>query len=360
MVTFPLQAAPRRKIPKFFLEALDSSIRATVKGVIGLPEHQCPDTMIYAPRNLRGLGILRASWEVPLQHFAIAKKLAAVRDPLFHVVYDCQEEMNLCKRILAVEGTNTRQLRRALRERSFADWAKLSYAGVGVKHNRLYPKANSAIMARQNLSCAKWVEAIKLSFGYANLKGVPGVGEKTMPNRCRRCDNETETVSHVLGYCHFMSRQRIARHDALKFSLKKMLKANGMKVKHEAECKSTTGDNHRVYLVAFPMHTNTDKAYIIDPTIRWEDNKDVGAEVHAEKRRIYEPCIPFLKQRFAAAFGNREYEVIGLWMGARGTISKNMVEFFDRFQLDRRKLLELSNTVVWDSLDMLHNHIYAT
>ncbi|KAG4080368.1 hypothetical protein HA402_006706 [Bradysia odoriphaga] len=100
---FPLQTAPINKIPSYVTEGLDVMIRRTTKEIIGLPM-RTNDNLFYAPRRLRGLGLLKSSWEVHLQHFAIAKKLPNIDDCLFHEVYDCSNEMSNCITSLGVEG----------------------------------------------------------------------------------------------------------------------------------------------------------------------------------------------------------------------------------------------------------------
>jgi len=47
-----------------------------------------------------------------------------------------------------------------------------------------------------------------------------------------------------------------------------------------------------------------------------DEQQDVN--VHEEKRNIYLPCTPNLSR----LYGAREWEVFGLWFGARGTTSK--------------------------------------
>lgn len=106
------------------------------------------------------------------------------------------------------------------------------------------------------------------------------------------------------------------------------------------------------------IDTTQKKAYLIDPTVRFESNLDVGALAHEEKKATYDPCIPFLKERYKE-HGQCDWEVIGLWVGARGAISAQMVEFFDRFQLDQSVLVEISEKVLKASLLMLHHHMYG-
>src|SRR5699024_659972 len=52
MLTFPLQAAPLRKIPMAALDTLDKTIRTCIRAVVGLPVRAAVD-MMYAPRKFR-------------------------------------------------------------------------------------------------------------------------------------------------------------------------------------------------------------------------------------------------------------------------------------------------------------------
>lgn len=110
--------------------------------------------------------------------------------------------------------------------------------------------------------------------------------------------------------------------------------------------------------LAFDPRSN--KAYIIDPTIRYEHNDDMDAKVEEEKRRIYEPCIADLKRRYDNEYGDRQYEVLGIWMGARGTVGKSLVALFERFDLPMNRLPDMAEKVLSDSIRIIHNHIYGS
>ena len=81
--------------------------------------------------------------------------------------------------------------------------------------------------------------------------------------------------------------------------------------------------------------------------------------VQQEKHDIYASCAPDLAEKYSH-FGRRTFEVIGLWFGARGTISTGVVDFFDRFKLDKKVLPEMTETILADSIRMINHHIYAT
>ena len=356
-LTYPLQSAPLRKIPSSSLETLDKNIRATAKAIIGLPTSTATAS-IYAPRKYRGLGLVCCAWEAYLQHYAISSKLSSSPDRLFHDVFDCEQEMRVCCEQLGVNGTTTRQLRAALREGELDRWAAMPYQGVGVQHYREYPKANSFIYEKKLLSGSEWTASIKLCTGYANLVGVPGVqsigGSASI--LCRRCLRERETPSHVLGACPFGELMRNNRHHKVKFTLADMLKEKGFHCMIEAHCLDGDGRNRFVDILAIKPGHNT--AYIIDPTIRWESNGDVGNEVQIEKRNIYESCFDDLRLKYPI-IGNRECEVVGLWFGARGVISRQVVDFFNKVGLETKALPDLAESILMASINMIARHIHG-
>ena len=97
---------------------------------------------------------------------------------------------------------------------------------------------------------------------------------------------------------------------------------------------------------------------VIDPTVRFETNADVDAIVREEKSSIYESCIPDLKLRYGHE--DFEYEVIGIWFGARGAIGESVLKLFDRFGLPKCKISEIAVGVIADSVKIIHHHIYAS
>ena len=352
MLVYPFQSAPLDKIPKEALLTLDLSIRNSVKAIVGLPTSTSTD-MIYAPRKLRGLGVLCCQWEVFLQQYQINSRLLAVPDELLHSAVDCSKEKQRCKDELGVLGDTSKQLRAALRNSAYERWCSLDYQGLGARCFSSFPKSNTFMKERGNLSCSEWTAAVKLSTNYANLAGVPGVKAETV--LCRRCSREKETIAHVLGNCLHNTNRRTHRHHLAKHQIAKLLTDAGFHCMDEVQCKDGSGSNRFIDILAFDSRSN--KAYIIDPTIRYETNEDLDSKVQEEKSTIYSTCIPDLKVKYGH-LGQREYEVIGLWIGARGTVSSGLLDFFRRFDLNQDNLLELANTVLIESLKMIHRHIY--
>ncbi|KAI5753517.1 hypothetical protein M8J77_000996 [Diaphorina citri] len=210
-----------------------------------------------------------------------------------------------------------------------------------------------------SLSSSEWVAAIKLSVNYANLAGVPGVqSSSNNSNLCRRCFREKETLPHVLGSCCYNEQLVTSRHHKIKRRIIELLKEKQVECYEEVSCVDSNGSRRFCDIVAFPK--NDKKAYILDPTIRYESNDNDQAEkVDKEKKSIYEPCIEYLKEKYSEKYPNRKYEVIGIWFGSRGTISKFTLDVFDSFNIQRKHVQELSETIIKQSLHILHNHIYS-
>ena len=147
-----------------------------------------------------------------------------------------------------------------------------------------------------------------------------------------------------------------SRHNAVKYELPKLLEAKGFTCLDEVGCKDHCGRNRRIDILAFKEGES--KAYIIDPTIRFETNEDLDKTVQSDKNKIYRGCAADLAQRFQ---GKRlvEFEVIGLWWGARGTVGPSVLEFFMRFDLPKKRIVWLTEMVMTASLNLLHQHIYG-
>jgi len=336
-------------------EGLDVMIRRTVKEIIGLPMHT-NNNLFYAPRRLRGLGLISTEWEVYLQHFAIAKRLSTVDDQLFQSISNLPEEMEICIRALDVNGNSTKKLRMALRQRSFDDWCKMKYQGIGVTHFQTHVKSNDFVCNKNSLSSSEWTAAIKLNSNYANLNGVPGVVSTS--NLCRKCNRENETISHVTGSCPSNNQQIIARHHNTKHQLTKMLQDKDFPCFEEVYAIDNDGRSRFSDIIALDPKSN--KAYIIDPTIRYEtSDTEQDAKICKEKKTIYEKCIPYYDAKYAPNFGKRDWNVRGLWFGSRGTVGESVVNFFNEMKLDKSRISELSEEILIRTIQIINNHIYT-
>src|ERR1700755_1673066 len=110
-------------------------------------------------------------------------------------------------------------------------------------------------------------------------------------------------------------------------------------------------------IIAFD--TKKKKAYIIDPTIRYEtSDTEQDSKIVEEKSSIYEKCIPFYKEKYANSFEIQEWFVRGLWFGRRGTFGESVLKFFDEMKLDKSVLKTIGEDILSDTIHIINNHIY--
>jgi hypothetical protein len=74
-----------------------------------------------------------------------------------------------------------------------------------------------------------------------------------------------------------------------------------------------------------------------------------------EKRSIYEPCIPY----FLSSYNLKEVEVIGLLVGARGSIPAYFVKFCKRFKLSSSFIYNIVLLALKGSIAVFRNHLYG-
>ena len=170
-------------------------------------------------------------------------------------------------------------------------------------------------------------------------------------NRCRHCHNEIETLAHVLGSCSHGEALRNARHHKVRTIIAQALRDVGFRAYEEIHGLSESGSTRRIDILAFKDER---MGYIIDPTIRLEYCKSQPDDVHKEKVDIYGPTIPY----FSAHYNLENIQVIGLLVGARGTITSKFAKFIDEFNLHPSLLKTISITALKYSVYILRHHIY--
>ena len=118
----------------------------------------------------------------------------------------------------------------------------------------------------------------------------------------------------------------------------------------------THGSNRYLDLLVFDPGSN--RAYIIDPTVRYESNEDVGQAVQHEKQAKYRTCTRDVMNRYPQ-YGRPDFEVFGLWVGSRGVIPRRMVDFFEKFSLGKVWLVDIAEKVLSASIRMVHHRMNA-
>ena len=118
----------------------------------------------------------------------------------------------------------------------------------------------------------------------------------------------------------------------------------------EVPCIATNDSSRRIDIIV--IDRGKKRRWILEPTIRYEGNDTQATEVDEEKRNIHKPYVPdlMLKCRLAGS----DIKVIGLYIGARGAVSKFFVEFYRSFLLPRDLIKRIVISVLEGSCSILH------
>ena len=183
------------------------------------------------------------------------------------------------------------------------------------------------------------------------MRTVPGRSQGD--NLCRRCHREFETLAHVLGACPFGELLRNSRHHAARSAIANALREQGYEAYEEVHGLARDGSHRRIDIIAFKPRCS--QGYIIDPTIRFESQENQPEEVDAEKRGIYEETVDFYKEKYNLEF----IQVIGLLIGARGTIPKFFVDFCTTFGLTKEFIFKIAISTLKSSIFIYRNHAFG-
>ena len=86
-----------------------------------------------------------------------------------------------------------------------------------------------------------------------------------------------------------------------------------------------------------------------------EQDANQAEAVDLEKESIYEPCIPYFKEKL----GLNDIKVIGLYVGARGTITKFFMDFMKSFGIPAPLIEDIVITVLKKSVQICVHHLFS-
>jgi hypothetical protein len=340
-----------------------------VKEILNIPT-DTPNAMLYATKNLRGLAITKAEWEAFLQHYNICMVLSQVADPYIPYSRDIADEMKKCEQALnfsddditemknsilqskaKIKPKLTKKMRDVLQEREFETWSKLKLRGVGVCQFADNPKGNKSLMNKTGLTTTEYVTLLKMNANVSSVRAIPG--RSLDGTQCRHCCTEKETLAHVLGSCTRGALIRNHRHNGIRDLLAKGMNCVGYETAEEVHCLAEGGSTRRIDIIAY--NSQTKMGYILDPTVRFEsgDSNEEAEEVDKEKKTIYEPCIGYFKSMYSL----ENIEVIGLYVGARGTITRSLKSFVNRFGLRENILEDIMMLAIRGSIQIYNYHL---
>ncbi|PSN48901.1 hypothetical protein C0J52_22434 [Blattella germanica] len=98
------------------------------------------------------------------------------------------------------------------------------------------------------------------------------------------------------------------------------------------------------------------KAFVLDPTIRFEINTTQAEKVDKEKRSIYEPCLPYLSKHYQINLN--QWTVIGLLFGCRAAVTKYTWQNLKPLGISQEVLHNITISIIKNSFLILHHHLY--
>ncbi|KAJ4435814.1 hypothetical protein ANN_18433 [Periplaneta americana] len=160
-------------------------------------------------------------------------------------------------------------------------------------------------------------------------------------------------LSKNVGSCPILYSEtlRNIRHYAVRSMLAEVLKEVGFTVQQEVQRLVTQGCVRQINIIAIKNNS----AYIPDPTIRFETHADQPHEVDSENKRMYEPTIPFYKDKYSLS----HIDVIGLMVGHEVPYPPSLPTNV-KPRLTHSIVKEIDFRALKGSVQILRNHLYGS
>ncbi|KAJ4429563.1 hypothetical protein ANN_21732 [Periplaneta americana] len=162
----------------------------------------------------------------------------------------------------------------------------------------------------------------------------------------------TRTFGH--GSCQHGKLLRNSRHHDIRKLIAQALRKRSFEVHEEVHCVASEGGGIRRADIVALDKTNS-KGFILDPTVRFEMSQTQPSEVNKEKQQIYEPTIPYFREKYQM---EGTWEVHGLMIGARGTIPRLTVNTIKTFGI-HDIIPKIITSSIKGSVAILRNHLYG-
>ncbi|KAJ4429599.1 hypothetical protein ANN_21785 [Periplaneta americana] len=135
-----------------------------------------------------------------------------------------------------------------------------------------------------------------LKEGKLVINKISQLGPMDPSTNSRYC-NEIETLGYVLGSCQHGELLRNSRHHNIRKLIAQALRKRSFEVHEEVHCIASEGGGIRRADIMALDKTNS-KGFILDPTVRFEMSQTQPSEVNKEKQQIYEPIIPYFREKY--------------------------------------------------------------
>uniref|UniRef100_A0A8C4TML6 ribonuclease H n=1 Tax=Erpetoichthys calabaricus TaxID=27687 RepID=A0A8C4TML6_ERPCA len=192
------------------------------------------------------------------------------------------------------------------RQAEFEIWKKLPVPGLGIELFESDKVSNCWLHTHNWMSQRQYIAAIQTRANVFPTRETTTRGRQE-PSNCMKCLTATESLSHILGQCPVMQKERIARHHKL-CKLLKECEAHEWTVHKEQSIKLNNGRSLRPDLI---LNKNINA---IDLTVRYEFNLEEALRAKFSKEHKHESISSFVKE----TYGTNNVQTFGIVIGARG------------------------------------------
>lgn len=299
------------------LQLLDQKIRALVKDFYHLPK-STSNGLLYCKKIDGGLGLPKLEDMVRAANLKAFLKQIDLDDLVFNELYKAAHE-SVCHKTAESMGLEWPVLPSAIdnwkttrKRKEHEEWAKQAAQGKGVQCFR-GNKIGNTWLNKQELFPGEEIDLLKMRSNVFPTKATMSRADKDLTNLlCRRCNNKTETLGHVIGECPANRGARIKRHDAVVDIIQKRAEEAKWIYARE-QLFDTTNEPLRPDLVI----KTPGRAWVVDVSIRFEQG-DSLREASREKSNKYEA----IRMSVCETFGVEEFMVMPVIIGARGGFPK--------------------------------------
>uniref|UniRef100_W5M4D3 Reverse transcriptase domain-containing protein n=1 Tax=Lepisosteus oculatus TaxID=7918 RepID=W5M4D3_LEPOC len=358
------------------LKNLHGLIRKAIKRWLHLPESTC-NGLLYSSNRDGGLGSTNLSNLIPSIQIRRLQRMAMSSNPIISTLMRSEEAQvklqNLWiqaggdeNKILQLKDPTTLTVQSEdillpvewepspnqkpkfmtpcnWRNDEFENWTKLPVQGTRIKNFKDDPDSNSWLAHHKGFKERHYIAALQLRTNvYPNRESLNRGQRDTQ--HCYKCQQKTETYSHILDQCPCGKSTRIKRHNKICYILAKEAKKQNWEIRKEP--------HFRLKEVRKPdlIFTKNNESIVIDVTVRYEQNLHTLKEAEREKVVYYEP----LKEQIKETTGAEKVTFYGFPIGARGKWHNRNFNVLQSLQIRESRQKQLfSRRALLYSLDIL-------
>jgi hypothetical protein len=225
------------------------------------------------------------------------------------------------------------------RSMEFEGWAALPVQGDGIGEFQKDKASNSWLADPKAVGFGQrhYMAALQLRANVYPTREALVRGRNKEGARCRRCDHQLETTSHILGKCPGVKAARLRRHDLICGLLAEEATGLGWSVTKELRVRTAEGRLRIPDLIFVKGRLGV----VADVTVRFERNSGSLERGRREKVDKYLPIAPIIAKQFKLS----RVLVYGFPMGGRGKWPTSNFELLQTLGIGRARSVRLAKLI---------------